>query len=88
MFIGVFSLMCLLDALCMYRDITSIQHTSRTPWSRITSYLKKESSVVGENTITEGTTFKQCFIGNHVKIGSRSKLNNCVIMDHVIIGEK
>ena len=31
---------------------------------------------------------KQCSIGNGVKIGPRSKLNNCVVMDGVTIGEK
>lgn len=42
------------------------------------------SDVVNEKTIT----VKQCCIGANVKIGTMAKLNNCVIMDNVVIGDK
>jgi NDP-sugar pyrophosphorylase family protein len=54
--------------------------------------LKKELSLVGEGTtdvIAEKTiTVKQCCIGANCKIGVMAKLNNCVIMDNVTIGDK
>jgi UDP-3-O-[3-hydroxymyristoyl] glucosamine N-acyltransferase len=68
-----------------------VQYTSRTPWAKVSNYLKKELSVVGENVdmaADKSVIFKQCFIGNHCKIGQKSKLNNCVIMDNVVIGDK
>ena len=54
--------------------------------------LKKEMSVVGDGTsdvVAEKTiTVKQCCIGSNVKIGLMAKLNNCVVMDNVTIGDK
>eukprot|EP01031_Cornospumella_fuschlensis_P022957 gene22957-27937_t len=59
------------------------------PWGRLPNYLKKEMSFVGENTdlSDKSITVKQCSLGCNVKIGSKSKLNNCVVMDNVVIGE-
>lgn len=31
---------------------------------------------------------KQCCIGNNCNIGAMTKLNNCIVMDNVTIGEK
>ena len=73
------------------REIPLIQYNSRTPFPRVSNYLKKELSVVGENVDMgqdKSVTFKQTFIGNNCQIGQKTKLNNCVIMDNVIIGEK
>ena len=33
-------------------------------------------------------TVKQCAVGKGCTIGAKSKLNNCVIMDNVTIGER
>lgn len=67
-----------------------MQYNSRSPWSRVANYQKKESSVIGENVdLTDKTiTFKQTCIGTNCRIGTKTKLNNCVIMDNVVIGDK
>lgn len=74
------------------RDILLHKNSSRTPWARFQNVLKKEMSLVGEggsDIAGEKTiTVKQCCIGNNVKIGVMAKLNNCVIMDNVTIGDK
>ena len=76
----------------IYRDIIMHKNTARTPWTRFQSVLKKEMSILGEgcsDVLAEKTiTVKQCCIGNNVKIGVMAKLNNCVIMDNVTIGDK
>ncbi len=75
----------------VYRDIPNVAYTSRTPWSKVANFQKKELSVVGDNVDLapeKAITFKQCFIGNNCQIGQKAKLNNCVIMDNVIIGDK
>ena len=68
------------------------KNTHRTPWARFQNLQKKEMSLVGDGTsdvISEKTiTVKQCCIGSNVKIGAMAKLNNCVIMDNVTIGDK
>ncbi len=78
--------------LSTHRDIILHKNTVRTPWARFQSVLKKELSLVGEGTtdvISEKTiTVKQCCIGSNCKIGVMAKLNNCVIMDNVTIGDK
>lgn len=45
---------------------------------------------MGEKTDLAGknVTFKQCCIGNNCTIGAQTKLNNCVIMDNVTIGDE
>ena len=65
-------------------------HTGKTPWKRLTNYLKKEASIVGDgcDLTAKNVTIKQCSIGSSCKIGQMSKLNNCVIMENVTIGEK
>lgn len=65
-------------------------HGPSSPWEGFPNYLKKEMSLVGEGTdISEKQcTLKQCTIGHNCQIGQRVKLNNCVIMDNVIIGDK
>jgi translation initiation factor eIF-2B subunit gamma len=79
-------------AVTTCRDIILHKHTGRTPWPRFQNMLKKELSLVGEGTtdvIAEKTiTVKQCCIGANCKIGVMAKLNNCVIMDNVTIGDK
>lgn len=79
--------------LCVVcRDIIQHKATSRTPWARLQNVQKKEMSVIGDGTsdvVNEKTiTVKQCCIGANVKIGTMAKLNNCVIMDNVVIGDK
>lgn len=75
-----------------FRGIPLINYTSRNPWTRVSNYLKKEMSVIGEHVDmgadNKSVTFKQCFIGNNCKIGTGAKLNNCVIMENVVIGDK
>ena len=69
----------------------SAPYNSRTTWPRFKkeNFSKKEMSLVGENTdFGEMVAYRQCFIGNNCKIGTRTKLNNCVIMDGVSIGDK
>lgn len=74
------------------RDIPNHQFEGgRSPWSRLVGFAKKEASVVGEATdlaASKSVTFKQCTIGSHVAVGQMTKLNNCVIMDNVTIGDK
>ncbi len=74
------------------RDIPNHQFEGgRSPWHRLSGYTKKETSVVGEGTdlaACKSVTFKQCNVGSHVTVGQMTKLNNCVIMDNVTIGEK
>lgn len=83
-----------LDCLCLppIRDMVLHKNSHRTPWARFQGVLKKELSIVGEGTsdvVNEKTiTVKQCCIGANCTIGTGAKLNNCVIMDNVTIGEK
>jgi NDP-sugar pyrophosphorylase family protein len=74
------------------RDIILHKNTHRTPWNRFANVLKKEMSVVGEGgsdwSADKTVTIKQCCIGSNCKIGTMAKLNNCVIMDNVTIGDK
>ncbi len=74
----------------MHRDIPNHTFDANSPWSRLSNYQKKEMSLVGDGTdvTAKNVTFKQCSIGSNVKIGAMSKLNNCVVMDNVVIGEK
>lgn len=74
----------------MCREIPLMQYSSRTPWPRVANYSKKESSVIGENVdLTDKTiTFKQTSFGTNCRIGTKTKLNNCIIMDNVVIGDK
>ena len=52
-------------------------------------YHKKELSMIGEGCdLGDKVTVKQCSIGKGSQIGAKSKLNNCIIMDHTIIGER
>lgn len=76
--------------LALNKDIPLMQYNSRSPWSRVSNYQKKELSVIGENVdLSDKTiTFKQSSIGANCRIGARTKLNNCVIMDNVVIGDK
>jgi ADP-glucose pyrophosphorylase len=73
----------------MNREMPSMTFTGRTPWPRPRNFLKKEQSIVGEGIdLTDKTiALKQCTIGQNCKIGTKSKLNNCIIMDNVTIGE-
>ncbi len=72
------------------REIPLHSFDPHSPWVRLSGFQKKESSVVGEGTevANKNITFKQCSIGAHCVIGQNAKLNNCVIMDHVTIGDK
>ena len=75
--------------LSISRILPSIPYVSTFPWSRFRGYRQKERSIVGtEFEAPESVGFIQCSIGSHVKIGSKSKINGCVIMDNVVIGEK
>lgn len=76
--------------LALNKDIPLMNYTARTPWPRAANYLKKESTVVGEGVdLSDKTiTLKTCCLGSNVRIGAMSKLNNCVVMDNVVIGEK
>lgn len=72
------------------RDMPLISYNHRTPWNRASNYLRKEQTVVGETVdLSDKTiTLKQCSVGHHVRLGAKSKLNNCIVMNHVTIGEK
>ena len=80
------------DVWTLFRDIPNHQFDDgRSPWMRLSGFAKKEASVVGEATdlaTNKSVTFKQCTIGSHVTVGQMTKLNNCVVMDNVSIGEK
>jgi NDP-sugar pyrophosphorylase family protein len=63
------------------------------PWADVhirSSYNKKELSVYDSRTVEvqPKVLLKYCSIGAGVKIGTKSKLNNCVAMDGVTVGEK
>eukprot|EP01033_Poteriospumella_lacustris_P000529 gene529-357_t len=75
--------------LALNKEIPLMQYSSRTPWPRVANYSKKESSVIGENVdLTDKTiTFKQTSFGTNCRIGTKTKLNNCIIMDNVVIGD-
>lgn len=45
--------------------------------------------VIGESCeLGDKVTVKQSCIGKGCQIGAKSKLNNCVVMDYTIIGER
>lgn len=51
--------------------------------------LKKEQSVIGDGCeLGEKITIKNSSIGNDCKIGAKSKINSCVIMGRVEIGDR
>lgn len=58
-------------------------------WERMQGFQKKEASVVGDGCeLGDKVTVKQCCIAAGTKVGARSKINNCVIMEGVTVGEK
>lgn len=64
-------------------------HTSLTPWGPIVGFRKKEQSVIGkETTMGLKITIKSSCIGDNCSIGPQCKLNNCVIMNNVVVGDK
>lgn len=80
----------LVSCASICRDVLLHRHTPRTPWDKFSNYLKKEMSIVGEGCDVSGknVTIKQCCIGSNCTIGQMAKLNNCIVMDGVKIGEK
>lgn len=63
------------------------------PWREVATrafYNKKELSVYNSRAVDvqPKVLLKYCSIGAGVKIGTKSKLNNCVAMDGVTVGEK
>ena len=70
------------------------QHEQHLPlWSSgasLNHYNRKELTLYGASSVELGAKIlvKQCSIGNFTKIGAKSKLNNCIVMDGVTIGEK
>ena len=80
-----------LSFFLFFRDLPLHNFDSRSPWRRLAGFQKKETSIVGENSDlspARNVTFKQCSIGSNCSIGQGTKLNNCVIMDNVTIGDK
>ncbi len=71
-------------------DVPMMYSTPEYPWPRARNYLKKELSALGDNCeiSSDKVVMKMCSVGNNCKIGARSKINNTVIMDNVVIGEK
>ena len=56
--------------------------------TQVKGYQKKENSTVSEGLeLGEKSVYKQTSIGKKCSIGARSKLNNCVVMDNVKIGD-
>ena len=53
-------------------------------------YQKRDSSVYDLHAveIAPKVLLKYCSLGAGVKVGAKSKLNNCIAMDGVTIGEK
>lgn len=47
-----------------------------------------DSIVAVDIELDEGTKISKCIIGKGVKIGKKSKLVNCVILDNVEIGNE
>jgi ADP-glucose pyrophosphorylase len=78
-----------MEVFC-YREIPLMISAagSSSLWTPVAGYLVKEQSVVGEGTvIAEKGTIKQCTVGGHCNIGTRTKLNNSVIMEGANVGE-
>ena len=71
------------------RDITAHSYDSKTtPWPRVQGFQKKEQSVVGDKVgMADKVTVKACTLGNNITIGAKTKLNNCIVMDGVTIGD-
>jgi translation initiation factor eIF-2B subunit gamma len=52
-------------------------------------FQKKEASVIGEGCeLGDKVTLKQCCVAPGARVGARSKINNCIIMEGVSVGEK
>lgn len=69
-------------------QIPSLPVSPITPWTAPQNYLKKEQSIVGDDShIGDKVLMKNCSIGNHCRIGERCKINNCIIMNNVQIGD-
>ncbi len=49
--------------------------------------VSPDSLVASTAQLAEKVSVKKACIGEHCSIGERSKVINCVIMDHVNIGE-
>ncbi len=49
--------------------------------------VSPDSQVASSAQLAEKVSVKKACIGEHCSIGERSKVINCVIMDHVNIGE-
>ena len=74
-----------------HNPVTTSKLEVLNPWSEVNMrYQRKDLSVYDSHTMEIGAkgVLKYCSIGNAVKIGSKSKLNNCVAMDGVTVGEK
>lgn len=79
------SVLLLLD----FRDLPQIFLSQvELPWARLKGYSKKEMSVVGEACVLgDKVTMKQSCLGAGCNVGAKTKLNSCVVMDGVVIGE-
>lgn len=56
--------------------------------AKFSNYQKKEQTVLGEGAeLSDKVTIKQCSIGKKCIIGAKCKLNNCILMDNVRVGE-
>jgi len=82
-------LLLLLLSWLVVSDIPNRKVEGSKVWAPLMGYRKMELSVVGDGCeFGDKGTLKLCAIGKNVKVGARSKINNCVIMDAAIIGER
>lgn len=57
--------------------------------AKFSNYQKKEQTVTGDGLeMGDKVTIKQSSVGKKCVIGAKSKLNNCILMDNVRVGEK
>ncbi|CAN0030668.1 unnamed protein product [Choristocarpus tenellus] len=62
---------------------------AKCPWTMPEGFRKKDASLVGtECWLGTKTNIKQSVVGAKSRVGSRSKINNCIIMEGVTIGDK
>ena len=64
------------------------QSGKRAVWTIASGYIKKAFSIVGTDVdVKEKVVMKLCAISDGCRVATKSKLNNSIIMQNVIIGE-
>jgi NDP-sugar pyrophosphorylase family protein len=64
------------------------QSEKQAVWTMTSGYIKKAFSIVGTDVdVKEKVVMKLCAISDGCRVATKSKLNNSIIMQNVIIGE-